>query len=83
MSRKSCLPSHTPPCPRHAPQLLTSYPLLEQVPTEVDHVSYLTGQIAHDLRIMYKFYTHYMPSWSGLLNKLPNIHALVAELKVA
>ena len=46
-------------------------------------MSYITGQIAHDLRIMHKFYIEYMPSWSELLNKLPNIHALIAELKVA
>ena len=46
-------------------------------------MSYLSGQIAHDLRIQHKYFLRFMPSASGLLNELPNIHALVAELKVA
>ena len=56
---------------------------MEQVPTKVLHVSYTTGQIAHDLRIMHKFFLRYMPSSSGLLNELPKVHGLLAELKMA
>ena len=55
---------------------------LEQVPREIQHVSYSTAQISHDLNILYSNMAHSIPT-GKLIAELPAVHALMAKLKEA
>ena len=68
--------THTAP-PLHSPPLSS-----EQVPTEIQHVSYRTGQIAHDLKNLQRLMAH-SPANGKFINEMPAVHALLAQLKEA
>ena len=55
---------------------------LEQVPREIQHVSYSTAQISHDLNILHSKMAH-SKSAGKLIAELPAVHALTAQLKEA
>ena len=61
---------------------LTSTCISEQVPTEIRHQSYLTGQIAHDLKNLHWQMAH-SPSTGKFIDEMPKVHALAAQLKEA
>ena len=55
---------------------------LEQAPREIQHVSYCTAQMAHDLKILHSKMAHSIPT-GKLIAELPAVHKLIAKLKEA
>ena len=60
----------------------TSACMSEQVPEDIRHQSYLAGQIAHDLNNLHKQMAH-SPATGKLINEMPEVYALAAQLKAA
>ena len=53
-----------------------------KVPREIQHVSYSTAQMSHDLNILHSKMAHSKSS-GKLIAELPAVHALTAQLKEA
>ena len=69
--------SHTC-CHLHSPHSTST-----QVPTEIQHASYLTGQVALDLTKLSKQMQHSESAGKLLLKEMPEISKLAGELKEA
>ena len=78
----SCAVKHTRLAHATTSTLVHLHLHLEQVPREIQHVSYSTAQISHDLNILYSNMAHSIPT-GKLIAELPAVHALMAKLKEA
>ena len=74
-----CLAAHT----RLAHHLHSPHSTSTQVPTEIQHASYLTGQVALDLTKLSKQMQHSESAGKLLLKEMPEISKLAGELKEA
>ena len=77
-----CCAAHTPRTNATTSTLVHLHLHLEQVPREIQHVSYSTAQISHDLNILHSKMAHSIPT-GKLIAELPAVHALMAKLKEA
>ena len=76
---QACLAAHT----RLAHHLHSPHSTSTQVPTEIQHASYLTGQVALDLTKLSKQMQHSESAGKLLLKEMPEISKLAGELKEA
>ena len=78
----SCAVKHTRLAHATTSTLVHLHLHLEQVPSEIQHVSYTTAQMALDLDILHSNMAHSKSS-GKLIAELPAVHALTAQLKEA